>query len=56
MVYNMIGVRDYIHKGGFKKDVPLLEDVVVMEGVGHYINQEKTEQVNQHIIQFFSKF
>lgn len=56
MVYNMIGVKEYVHQGGFKKDVPLLEDVVVMEGVGHFINQEKAEDVNQHIVDFFSKF
>ncbi|XP_010674075.2 uncharacterized protein LOC104890332 [Beta vulgaris subsp. vulgaris] len=56
MVYNMFGVKDYVHNGGFKKDVPLLEDIVVMEGVGHFINQEKAEEVNQHIIEFFSKF
>ncbi|KAL2926463.1 Epoxide hydrolase A [Bienertia sinuspersici] len=56
MVYNMVGVKQYVHEGGFKKDVPLLEDTVVMEGVGHFINQEKAEEVNQHIIDFFNKF
>ncbi|XP_021742594.1 uncharacterized protein LOC110708705 [Chenopodium quinoa] len=56
MVYNTIGVKEYVHKGGFKKDVPLLEEVVVLEGVGHFINQEKTKEVNEHIIEFFSKF
>ena len=56
MVYNMVGVKEYVHRGGFKKDVPLLQDVVVMEGVGHFINQEKAEDVNHHIIDFFNKF
>lgn len=56
MVYHMLGVKEYVHEGRFKKDVPLLEDVVVMEGVGHFINQEKAEEVNQHLIDFFDKF
>ncbi|GAB4835786.1 hypothetical protein Ancab_000702 [Ancistrocladus abbreviatus] len=58
MVYNMPGVKDYVHsnKGGFKKDVPLLEEVVVMEGVGHFINQEKAEDISNHIHDFISRF
>ncbi|OAY27356.1 epoxide hydrolase A [Manihot esculenta] len=50
------GVQDYIASGGFKKDVPLLEEVVIMEGVGHFINQEKAEEVAQHIYDFIKKF
>ncbi|GAB2228972.1 hypothetical protein Droror1_Dr00023106 [Drosera rotundifolia] len=58
MVYNMPGVKDYVHgsKGGFKKDVPMLEEVVVLEGVAHFINQEKPDVVNKHILDFISKF
>ncbi|RLN39540.1 bifunctional epoxide hydrolase 2-like [Panicum miliaceum] len=47
---------DYIHKGGFKADVPLLEDVVVIPGAGHFIQQEKADEVSHHIYEFISKF
>nr|GFC96467.1 alpha/beta hydrolase fold-1 [Tanacetum cinerariifolium] len=33
-------VKEFIHNGGFKKYVPLLEEVVVVEGAAHFINQE----------------
>ncbi|KAM5563999.1 epoxide hydrolase A [Rosa sericea] len=56
LVYNSMGAKDYIHKGGFKKYVPLLEEVVVMEGVAHFINEERPEEINQHIYDFFNKF
>ncbi|CAL4977048.1 unnamed protein product [Urochloa decumbens] len=56
LTYNNPGVQDYIHKGGFKASVPNLEDVVVMEGVSHFINQEKPSEVSDHICEFFSKF
>lgn len=54
--YNTPGVKEYIHEGGFKKDVPLLEEVVVMEGVAHFINQEKPEETSAHIYDFIQKF
>ncbi|KAI9180887.1 hypothetical protein LWI28_009081 [Acer negundo] len=41
--YNIPGTKEYIHNGGFKKDVPLLQEVV-MEGVSHFLNQEKPER------------
>lgn len=50
------GVQDYIHNGGFKRDVPLLEDIVVMEGAGHFINQEKPQEISNLIIEFIKKF
>uniref|UniRef100_A0A0D9UZ71 soluble epoxide hydrolase n=1 Tax=Leersia perrieri TaxID=77586 RepID=A0A0D9UZ71_9ORYZ len=56
LTYNTPGVKDYIHKGGLKANVPNLEDVVVMEGVSHFINQEKPNEVSDHICGFFSKF
>ncbi|TVU22434.1 hypothetical protein EJB05_32128, partial [Eragrostis curvula] len=56
LTYYMPGVKDFIHKGGLKASVPNLEDVVVMEGVGHFINQEKPKEVSDHILEFFSKF
>ncbi|KAH7859324.1 hypothetical protein Vadar_034628 [Vaccinium darrowii] len=56
LVYNIPGAKEYIHGGGFKKYVPLLDEVVVMEGVAHFINQEKPDEINQHILDFFKKF
>ncbi|XP_010921626.2 epoxide hydrolase 1 [Elaeis guineensis] len=56
LMYNIPGVKDYIHKGGFKKDVPFLEDVVVIEGAGHFINQEKPQETTDHIYEFIQKF
>ncbi|KAL9353527.1 hypothetical protein Peur_056207 [Populus x canadensis] len=45
LTYNSLGAKDYIAKGGFKRDVPFLQDLVVMEGVGHFINEEKPEEI-----------
>jgi len=56
LTYNFPGMKDYIHKGGFRRDVPLLEDVIILEGAGHFINQEKKEEINKHIQNFFDKF
>ncbi|CAL5393302.1 unnamed protein product [Camellia sinensis] len=56
LVYNIPGAKEYIHNGEFKKDVPLLEEVVVMEGVAHFLNQEKPEEINKHILEFIKKF
>lgn len=56
LTYNTLGAKDYIHSGGFKKDVPFLEDVVVMEGVGHFLNQERADEISTHIYDFIKKF
>jgi len=56
LTYHYPGIQDYIHKGGFKADVPLLEDVVVIPGAGHFIQQEKADEVSNHIYDFISKF
>ena len=31
MVYTLLGTKDYIHGGGFKEDVPNLEEVIVQK-------------------------
>ncbi|KAJ0976288.1 hypothetical protein J5N97_018253 [Dioscorea zingiberensis] len=56
LTYHSPGVQDYIHKGGFKKDVPFLEDVVVMEGVGHFITLEKAHEITHHVYEFIKNF
>ncbi|KAA8549144.1 hypothetical protein F0562_000828 [Nyssa sinensis] len=56
LTYNSPGVKDYIHNGGFKRQVPLLQEVVVMEGVAHFLNQEKPEEISAHIFDFIHKF
>ncbi|OEL18259.1 hypothetical protein BAE44_0020722 [Dichanthelium oligosanthes] len=47
LTYHYPGIKDYIHKGGFKADVPLLEDVVVIPGAGHFIQQEKGDELQK---------
>lgn len=54
--YNIPGAKVYIHEGGFKTDVPLLEDIVVLKGAGHFINQERAEEINAQIHDFIKKF
>ncbi|XP_071689863.1 epoxide hydrolase 1-like [Rutidosis leptorrhynchoides] len=56
LTYNFPGTKEYIHGGGFKNTVPGLEEVVVMEGVGHFINQEKPQEISDHIYDFIAKF
>ncbi|CAL9765598.1 unnamed protein product [Musa acuminata subsp. burmannicoides] len=56
LTYHTPGIQDYIHKGGFKSAVPFLEDVVVMERVGHFINQERPHEVSDLIYDFIHKF
>lgn len=48
--------KEYILGDGFKNDVPLLEDVVLIEGAAHFINQEKPDEINKHILEFLQKF
>lgn len=56
MVYTTAGVKEYVHGGGFKDDVPLLEECVVLEDTGHFINQERPQQINHCLHHFFTTF
>lgn len=56
LAYHYKGIQDYIHGGGFKGDVPKLEEVVVIQGAGHFINQEKPAEITDHIYEFINKF
>ncbi|GFZ13744.1 alpha/beta-Hydrolases superfamily protein [Actinidia rufa] len=52
VTYTTPGVKEYIHDGAFKSVVPLLEELVVMEGVGYFLNEEKPEEISAHIYDF----
>ncbi|XP_010557474.1 PREDICTED: bifunctional epoxide hydrolase 2 [Tarenaya hassleriana] len=56
LVYAMPGVKEYVRGDKFREEVPLLEESVVMEGVGHFLNQEKPDEILRHIHRFISKF
>jgi pimeloyl-ACP methyl ester carboxylesterase len=56
LAYHHPGVKGYIHKGGLKRDVPLLEEVVVIKGAGHFIQQERAQEISDHIYDYIKKF
>ncbi|KAJ3702891.1 hypothetical protein LUZ61_006596 [Rhynchospora tenuis] len=56
LTYHYPGIKDYLHKGGFKQDVPFLEEVVVVQGAGHFVQQENAQEISDHIYNFFTKF
>ncbi|XP_022142243.1 uncharacterized protein LOC111012406 [Momordica charantia] len=56
LTYHFKGAKEYIHKGGFKRDVPFLEEAVVMEDTCHFINQERVHETCAHIHDFIKKF
>ncbi|XP_047268234.1 epoxide hydrolase A-like [Capsicum annuum] len=56
LVYHIPDAKEYIHNGGFKKDVPLLEEVVILEGAAHFVNQERPDEISKHIYDFIQKF
>lgn len=56
MVYTTPGMKEYIHSSGFRHYVPLMEDIVVMEGVGHFINEEKAVEINTLVYDFIRKY
>ena len=56
LTYHFEDAKEYINGGEFKKNVPLLEEVVVLEGVGHFLQEEKPDEINKHIHEFFHNF
>ncbi|GKD39782.1 bifunctional epoxide hydrolase 2-like protein [Tanacetum coccineum] len=50
LVYHIPGVKDYILGYGFKKDVPFLEEVIVMKDVTHWINKVKPHEISKYIV------
>lgn len=56
VVYHFPGAKDYIHSGAMNVDVPKLKDIIVLEGVNHFLHEEKPELVNEHIVKFLKSF
>ncbi|KAL0548407.1 hypothetical protein IC582_012857 [Cucumis melo] len=56
LTYNSFGAKQYIESGEMKKDVPFLEEVVVMEGVGHFLQEEKPHEISNHIYEFIKNY
>uniref|UniRef100_A0A7N0SVG2 soluble epoxide hydrolase n=1 Tax=Kalanchoe fedtschenkoi TaxID=63787 RepID=A0A7N0SVG2_KALFE len=56
ITYHIPGAKEYMLGEGFKQDVPYLEEVVVMEGVAHFLTQEKPDEISSHIYNFIKKF
>jgi len=56
LAYHHPGVKRYIHKGGLKRDVPMLEEVVVIKGAGHFIQQERAQEISEHVYDYIKKF
>ncbi|XP_014518025.1 uncharacterized protein LOC106775415 [Vigna radiata var. radiata] len=56
MVYTSLNMKEYIHGGGFKQDVPNLEEVIVQKDVAHFNNQEAAEEISNYIYEFIKKF
>ncbi|CAA0808639.1 alpha/beta-Hydrolases superfamily protein [Striga hermonthica] len=56
MTYHFPRVKETIEDKSYKKLIPKLEEVVVMKGVGHFANQVKADEVNEHIFSFISKY
>ncbi|WCJ26899.1 alpha/beta-Hydrolases superfamily protein [Euphorbia peplus] len=55
-VYTTPGIKRFIEGDEFRQHVPLLEDITVMKGVGHFIHQEKPEEINALISEFFGNY
>lgn len=56
LTYHFPGTKEYIHGEGFKKYVPFLQEVVVLEGVAHFLQEEKPDELSTHIYEFIKKF
>ncbi|KAL5701327.1 hypothetical protein ACHQM5_026674 [Ranunculus cassubicifolius] len=54
--YNFPTQKEYIHSDSFKENVPLLQELVVMEGIAHFIQQECPDEISKHILDFIQKF
>lgn len=55
LVYTTPGMKKFVHGGQLKKSAPFLEEVVVIEDGHHFIQQEKPNEVSDHILKFFGR-
>ncbi|XP_022009697.1 epoxide hydrolase A [Helianthus annuus] len=55
-LYTTPGTKTYVQGGGFKNDVPLLQQIVVLEGAGHFLSQENPEKINDIVLDFIKNF
>ncbi|KAG2263366.1 hypothetical protein Bca52824_070445 [Brassica carinata] len=56
LTYHIPGTKKYIHDGRFKSHVPLLDEVVVIKGGGHFIHEERPDEISKHIHDYFLTF
>ncbi|XP_072979354.1 epoxide hydrolase 1-like [Typha angustifolia] len=56
LTYHFPGMNLYIKFYGMKMYVPGLHDAVIMKGVGHFLNQERANEVTDHIYNFIRQF
>ncbi|KAI3981393.1 hypothetical protein MKX01_031190 [Papaver californicum] len=56
LCYHMLVVKAYIHSGLMKRDVPFLQEVVILKGVGHFIMEERADEISDHIIDSLENF
>ncbi|KAI6674602.1 hypothetical protein NL676_002508 [Syzygium grande] len=54
--YLRLRFQEHIFGRRVQEAVPNLEEVVVMEGLAHFLQQEKPQEVTAHILDFFKKF
>ncbi|KAJ7568145.1 hypothetical protein O6H91_01G020700 [Diphasiastrum complanatum] len=52
VVYHSPGVKKYVLTGGMQKHVPHLHVVVLASG--HFMHEEKPNEVNEHLMNFFA--
>lgn len=55
LVYTTPGMKNIVHGGHLKTFAPFLEEVVVIEDGHHFIQQEKPNEVSDHILKFFGR-
>ncbi|CAH8276483.1 unnamed protein product [Arabidopsis lyrata] len=56
LTYHIPGTKKYIQDGRFKSHVPLLDEVVVIKGVGHFLHEERPDEISKHIHDYFLTF
>ncbi|XXG80583.1 hypothetical protein AAC387_Pa09g1413 [Persea americana] len=55
LTFNTLGTKEYINSGLFNKGVPFLNEVVIIKGAGHFIHEERPDQITDHIHDIIQK-